>query len=140
MQKTCVIHKEKIIKALKSAKLKITPIRVQLLDALEHAQSPVRVKDILKTLKSDIVTVYRNLEMLIKAGLALQVFLDQSEAYFELMGKQHHHHAVCENCGCVADIHGLDHKKFDEQALKASGFASINRHSLEFFGLCDKCG
>ncbi len=139
MQKDCVIHKEKIQKSLKSGKLKITPIRVKLLDILEHSKEPVRVKDIVKSLKSDIVSIYRNLENLIKIGLVEQVFLDQKEAYFELKDQKHHHHAICENCGRVADIKDLIHHKLDKMALKQSDFASITRHSLEFFGICKSC-
>lgn len=138
MQKDCVIHKEKITKTLKLGKLKITPVRVKLMDALEHAKAPLRAKDLVKKVKSDIVSVYRNLESLTSLGLVQQVFLDQKEAYFELKSG-HHHHAICENCGKVADIHDLGHKKLDQEALKASGFSSIHRHSLEFFGLCKSC-
>lgn len=139
MQTTCVIHIEKITKALKAGKLKITPIRVKLLDALEHAKKPLRVKDVIKIVKSDIVTVYRNLENLMKLGLVARVFLDQKEAYFELASHKHHHHAICENCGRVEDIRDLIHNKLDKAALKQSGFASVNRHSLEFFGICKQC-
>ena len=138
MQKTCVIHSEKITKALKFRKLRITPIRVKLMDVLEHAEEPVRAKDLVKKVKSDIVTVYRNLETLNRLGLVARVFLDQKEAYFELKAG-HHHHAICENCGKVSDIHDLGHKKLDDEALKASGFSSIHRHSLEFFGICKSC-
>ncbi|MEK7617618.1 MAG: Fur family transcriptional regulator [Patescibacteria group bacterium] len=135
----CVIHTEKIIEALKKGKLKITPIRFKLLDVLEHTKKPLRVKDIIKIVKSDIVTVYRNLESLMKLGLVGQVFLDQKEAYFELADKKHHHHAICENCGRVEDIRDLIHHKLNKAALKASGFANISRHSLEFFGICKQC-
>lgn len=139
MQKNCVIHKEKIRKFLKSGKLKITPIRVRLLDVLEHAKHPVRVKDMIKGVKSDIVTVYRNLESLIGLGLVKQVFLDQKEAYFELADRKHHHHAICCVCSHVSDVNDLDHLKIEKQALKSSGFASISHHSLEFFGICKSC-
>ncbi len=139
MKQTCIIHKEKIRKSLKSGKLKITPIRVKLLDVLEHVKEPLRVKDIVKTVRSDIATVYRNLESLMKLGLVSQVFLDQKEAYFELKDKKHHHHAVCENCGHMVDIKDLIHHKLDKAALDESSFFRITRHSLEFFGICKSC-
>lgn len=139
MQKVCLIHKEKITKSLKLGKLKITPIRFKLLDILEHSSTPQRVKDLVKNVQSDIATVYRNLKSLIDLGLVVQVFLDQKEAYFELAKKEHHHHAICENCGNMTDIKDLIHNKLDNEALKKSDFAIISRHSLEFFGLCKKC-
>lgn len=138
MRNDCATHSEKIIQSLKLGKLKVTPVRVKLLDVLEHAKKPLRAKDIIKIVKSDIATVYRNLESLMKLGLVVKVFLDQKEAYFELK-VGHHHHAICENCGRVANIRDLGHKKLDDEALKASGFASIDSHSLEFFGLCKQC-
>ena len=124
MQKTCVIHTGKITEILKLGKLKITPIRLKLMDALEHAKEPVRAKDLVKQVKSDIVTVYRNLETLNRLGLVSQVFLDQKEAYFELKSG-HHHHAICENCGKVSDIHDLGHKKLDEE-VKLGIFPNIS--------------
>jgi Fur family transcriptional regulator, peroxide stress response regulator len=139
MKKTCIVHTPQIIGKLKSLHLKVTPIRIALLDTLEHAQEPLRVKDIVKEVKSDIVTVYRNLQNLMQLGLVSQLFLDQKEAYFELTSHKHHHHAICENCGRMVDIHDLGHHKLEQEALKASGFARIARHSLEFFGLCKDC-
>jgi Fur family ferric uptake transcriptional regulator len=139
MQTVCNIHKEKISKSLKAGKLKVTPIRVRLLDILEHAHKPLRVKDICQKIKSDIVTVYRNLENLVALGLVKRIFLDQKEAYFELANQAHHHHAICQLCGLVVDVKILNHDKLEKSALGDSNFASIVSHSLEFFGLCKKC-
>ncbi len=139
MKTQCLIHTQKITKSLKFSKLKVTPIRVKLLDILEHAKKPVRVKDISKKIKSDIVTVYRNLENLILLGSVKRIFLDQKEAYFELASKAHHHHAICQVCGLVVDVKILNHDKLENSALSDSNFATIVTHSLEFFGICKKC-
>ncbi|PIR96493.1 MAG: hypothetical protein COT92_00810 [Candidatus Doudnabacteria bacterium CG10_big_fil_rev_8_21_14_0_10_42_18] len=140
--KICIRHEIQNIAKLRSHKLKVTPIRLELLDILEHAREPVSVKTIKQSLKvsgADIASIYRNLEALKKLGVVLQVQLEKGEGFYELSGRDHHHHVICENCGKVCDVPKFHPKTMEENALKASGFARINRHSLEFFGLCKNC-
>ena len=66
-----------------------------------------------------LATVYRQLNALAEAGRADTVRLD-GQQLFRLCGDDgHHHHLVCTNCG-----------KY--------GF-TIERHTLEVFGLCEDC-
>jgi Fe2+ or Zn2+ uptake regulation protein len=49
----------------------------------------------------------------------------------------HHHHLVCNSCGIIEEV------EFEENILLAqvnrkSNF-KIERHQLEFFGLCPNC-
>ena len=140
--KNCKKHKSKNISKLKRNQLKITQVRLALLDVLEHAEKPLSVKDIKKTLgvsKADTATIYRNLEALKKLGVVLQVELNRGEAFFELADREHHHHVICEICGKICDVPKFHPKTLEENALKSSGFARIKRHSLEFFGICKEC-
>lgn len=109
------------------------------MDILKHAKKPLNVKQISKALGRivDPVTLYRNIESLENLGIIKQVRLLGREAYYELTG-EHHHHIVCENCGKVSDVKTCA-VSLPKSSAKTAGFAKVNRHSLEFFGLCTSC-
>lgn len=142
MEKQCAHHVKKHSEFLKQSGLKLTQSRLKLLDILEHAKKPLSIKEIYSLLKlknTDLVTVYRNVEILKQLGFVSEVLLGQAETFYELSSQKHHHHAVCEVCGRVEDVPEIHHGKIDELAKKASGFGVISRHSLEFFGICKNC-
>lgn len=126
---------------LKNNSLKATPPRLELLDILEHSKKPLSIKefvDKVKTKNIDTATIYRNMASLAELGLVHVVNLNNKEAYFELASRKHHHHLICEKCGKIADVENCK-VSVSDKAIKNSGFASINHHSLEFFGLCQNC-
>jgi len=87
------------------------------------------------------VTLYRALEALREAGIVARVNLEHEHAHYELSaGRPHHHHAICRGCGHIEDIE-MPHPASPESEAKrrAKGFARIDSHSLEFFGLCRDC-
>lgn len=134
--------KTNIVPELKSQGLKTTPARVAILEMLQKSKKPLSVQKILKGLISthtDQATVYRTVEHLRKAGLIRRVDLEHGHAHYELNSSEHHHHIVCENCGRLEDISKCDIPGLEKEILKTTGFAKVNSHSLEFFGLCSKC-
>lgn len=128
---------------LRDAGLKATPARLAVLNLLSMAKKPLSINDIKQDLKRhssiDQATIYRIIKALEKKGLIKQVDFQHGHAHYELRTHDHHHHVVCENCGKVADISKCDTTDIEKQALKISGFSKINDHSLELFGLCNKC-
>ncbi len=125
---------------LKDAGFRVTTGRVAVLELLAQSPTPLATRDILGKVKHvhlDQATVYRMLTALREKGIVQMVNMEHDHAHWELAG--HHHHAVCENCGTVIDISKCDLHKLEEDIKKLSGFTTINRHSLEFFGLCTKC-
>ncbi len=141
MQKDCKVHALESKAQLKSGGLKITPARLAVLDVFKHAKKPLSVKELAKLLTGpdpDIVTLYRNLEVLEKLGLLQPIQLQDQQVRYELAG-DHHHHLVCEVCGKVVDVKDCDFGSLPKGVIKKSGFATVNRHSLEFFGTCSNC-
>jgi Fe2+ or Zn2+ uptake regulation protein len=115
---------------------------MEILDILEHSNKPISLEEIvklMKTKKADYTTVYRNISSLKKLNLVRQVSLNASQSYYELSQKPHHHHLVCESCGMVKDVFNCAEINLSQALIKRNGFAKINYHSLEFFGLCNKC-
>ena len=124
---------------LKEAKLRATPKRVALLSALQSARSPRTAEELHKAVKSDLVTIYRNLQSLVGAGIVSEVRFKDSSVRYEL-AHGHHHHIVCTGCGAVEELDGCDNSPLESQALRASErFSRIEEHALEFFGVCKSC-
>ena len=124
---------------LREAGMRATPGRMALIEVLAKEAKPASVQQIERKLKGALnqVTLYRALDALAAAGIVSRVNLEHDHAHFELIaGRPHHHHAICRNCGHVADI-DLPHEHFPER--RVPGFARIERYSLELFGICAKC-
>lgn len=128
---------------LHDAGLKATPARISILQVLDAATFPLSPSKILKQMaRTDIdqATVYRTLNSLRVAGKVRQIDLEHGHAHFEMAGRPEHHHVVCTNCGKVADFEGCVSDAMIRDALRqAKGFATIDHHSLELFGLCKAC-
>lgn len=127
---------------LRDRGLKATPARVAVLSLFSVNAKPLSIQNILDQIKSasaDQATIYRITEAFKTAGLIREVNLEHGHAHFELNTKEHHHHIVCERCGKVVDISNCDLDQLQKEVLKKSGFHTIHRHSLEFFGICQQC-
>lgn len=123
---------------LRTKGLRGTPKRVALMRALMKAKRPMTAEEIHIEVRADLVTIYRNLQNLVSAGIAHEVrFKDASVRYEFAHG--HHHHVVCTKCGVVMELAACDVSALEKNALRSSGFATIEEHSLEFFGLCRAC-
>lgn len=126
---------------LRDAGLKAMPARLSVLDALSKGHRPMDAEDVREATKGkiDLVTVYRTLRSLQKAGIAKRVDLRRASAYYELQ-EHHHHHMVCTSCGAVERFDMCHVGKVSKEALKGSSmFEKITEHSLELFGLCKSC-
>lgn len=138
----CLNHTKQSALLLKNNKLKSTEARLALLDIFTHAKKPLSVGELftlLKHEKTDKVTLYRNVEALAELGILKKIRLKDVQAYYELVEQKHHHHLICKHCGKIKDIAACNLDTVKKTVLKTTGFASINEHSLEFFGICASC-
>ncbi len=138
----CIEHSSQSKAVLQEGKLKATSARLALLEIFRHTQKPISVSDLFVMLKKigvDKVTLYRNVESLVKIGIIRQVRLKDRQAYYEMANHGHHHHVVCTSCGKIKDMSGCGINIVNKRFLKISGFAKITEHSLEFFGVCATC-
>jgi Fur family ferric uptake transcriptional regulator len=138
--KNTAIHPEVLLKRIGS---KVTPGRVKILEMLEKEPKPLTIEELQKKVGKGIngVTLYRNLEALAKAGIVERSDLRHGHAHYELrLGRPHHHHIVCTNCGRIEDIN-LTHPTISEKEVlkRSKEFASVDDYSLEFYGICKKC-
>lgn len=127
---------------LRQAGFRATPGRIAFLELLRKSDKPLSIQDVLEKLKGnsiDQATVYRIVEALRDKGIIQYVNMEHGHAHFELVSPTHHHHAICQQCGKIVDISKCNIKSLETEVLAVSGFKKINRHALEFFGICDSC-
>jgi len=130
------------LEELKRARFRITEPRVAILQALIANHGPFTVEEIHKLVTKrvcDLVTIYRCLASIEKAGLIKRCEFGDGTARYELCEKKnhHHHHVICKSCKKIETLDDCELQEIDRFARKR-GFAQVS-HSLEFFGLCPAC-
>ncbi len=129
-----------VTELLRGASLRATPQRVRVLELLGRQKKPISVEALVTSGKGafDTTTAYRALDVLTRGGLVRRINLDRERALYEIAG-EHHHHAVCRFCGTIRDISACVPIGLSARVCASSGFASIDSHSLEFYGMCTSC-
>jgi Fur family ferric uptake transcriptional regulator len=125
-------------------RVRATSARLNLIELLLDEKKPLSAADISKKMENvcDTATTYRALDALVKAKLINRLEIGRDAAYFEIaIWRKHHHHMVCTSCGDMEDVEGCFsdeiHKIAETSKLKK--FKRVDRHALEFFGLCTRC-
>lgn len=132
-----------ILTLLKNNKIKITSERTAIIAVLDKATLPLSPAAIFRQVKThlpktNLSTVYRNLEMLEKLNLIRRVSLDPTTFSYEVIhNRTHHHHVVCRKCVKVEELDTIS-EKFIQEVTKNTDF-KIENHNLEFIGLCKDC-
>ena len=82
-----------------------------------------------------IATVYRNVKSMVAEGKLTVVNLPGEPARYEVAGKGHHHHFICEGCDRVFEVAvcapGL--KKMTPRGFR------LERHEVILYGRCADC-
>ncbi len=114
----------------------------RILDLLKQINRPISAQDLYLELRNSkqemgLATVYRSLEALKLEGVVQGRTLASGESLYSSV-KKDQHHLTCLNCGKSTPIdecpvHTLESQLQDSHAFK------VYYHTLEFFGLCDRC-
>lgn len=84
-------------------------------------------------------TVHRNLKLLCKYGLAGEMKIGNGKALYEArLGRAHHDHLVCVNCGRIIEVHDEKIERLQEKLAARESFRP-QHHRLEIFGRCKDC-
>lgn len=137
-------YAEHAVSRLREGGFRITRSRRLVLDALEGAQrplSPYALHDLLagRGDSVDTVSIYRILETLETTGLVHRVAF--SGGYLPCRLEDHpgcHHHLICRECGVVQEVDCPGMASVEREAAEESRFR-IERHLIEFVGLCPAC-
>lgn len=119
--------------------LEPTPARLKIMSLCLTAKHPLTVAEVAAKMgsRAHLATIYRTLEKFAAANLLTRVDFQEGKFRYEYV-HDHHHHAVCEGCGKVAEVQD---KRLEAvmASVKVDGGFSITRHALELFGLCRSC-
>jgi Fur family ferric uptake transcriptional regulator len=125
---------------LHEQKLKFTPERAMMLDAVLRKQGlfePEGLVDDLKRLGHRVsrATVYRTLAHLQDAGILKQVFFDNRQSYYEVIaGRQAYDYLICVATGRVIEFSSEKLKKLRDEICREHGFDPLS-HQFHVYGV-----
>lgn len=122
---------------------RVTKTRRAVLSLLLKSEAPVSAAKILTVLKKQNLevnrtTIYRELDSLLAQDLIREVKIARHPSLFEL-ANGHYHHLVCTACQKIKTVAMEDALASQEKELARQEKFKITGHSLEFYGLCNKC-
>lgn len=86
-----------------------------------------------------LTTVYNQLRALAADGQIDAVRTDSGESlYRRCASAEHHHHAVCRECGLSVEVAGPAVEQWAAQVARETGFSDV-RHTVEITGRCADC-
>lgn len=123
----------------------MTKVRSAMLEILCKSKVPLAAAELIAGLKRrdlavNKTTVYRELDFLMGEKIVREVdLLDGKKRYEVLAEHDHHHHMICTSCKaiqCIEMANDLD--TLEAQIFSKFRFKVVS-HTLEFFGVCEKC-
>ena len=127
---------------LKNKGKSFTGVRSAILDILKCATSPLSPKQILSLItlkKPDLATIYRNLSLMESLAIINSVDLGEGFKRYEMnRPESHKHHIICRSCGKIEDVEECGLQEIEKKIFRKIGF-KIEKHRLEFFGVCALC-
>jgi Fur family ferric uptake transcriptional regulator len=133
-----------ILAELRSEGYKITPHRrtiIHILEQTENLMTPHEIFERASSLSPNIslVTIYRTLDMLEKAGFICRLNMDSGHtAYLLRRPRSHHHHLICTSCGLVVNIGDCGLEEMEKSIAENTRF-TVSGHTLEMTGICPEC-
>jgi len=132
-----------IISKLRKLGYRLTPQRMMILEAVEVADDHISAEEIYQQVCDryphiNVSTVYRTLDLLKELGLVTETQLGDGRVRYHSMGKGHHHHLVCNQCGAIIDLDESVLAPLKRTLLRQYKFDADLRH-LAIFGRCSSC-
>ena len=142
-QKNSTENKFNICEKLRKNGLKVTPVRIAIIEFLKKESGPFTIQEVYQGIKHNklksfnIATIYRNMEKFVNAKLVSECQLSDGTSRFEIQLSTHHHHLVCVSCKRIDPMFYCPVKiKIPDSITK--GYRNIS-HKLEFYGICPNC-
>jgi len=129
---------------LKQSRQRVTAERLSVFEEIFAQDGHIDAEDLLASLLEAGVeisraTVYRNLDLLVDAGLVTKHRLGRNHFLYEhVYSGQDHDHLVCVSCGRVVEFVSPGIIAMQSEICRLHGFVP-ERHSLEISGLCRTC-
>lgn len=92
-----------------------------------------------KGLKGSRATVYRTLDLFVKADLVSKIRATEQRFLYEIAaGRRHHDHLVCTSCGKIVEFENDEIERLQDQIAARHGF-TLAGHVMRLSGLCAEC-
>ncbi len=133
---------EAAVEALRERGLRVSAARRLVLEALYGAEGPLSAERIAEGLegrlpRSDLASVYRNLETLEEVGLVRHVHLGHGPGLYALAAPEHEYLA-CESCHAVRSVAREELDGIRAQVREQFGYEARFTH-FPLVGLCPNC-
>lgn len=133
--------------------LRITESRKAVLKILVESEEHLSAEDVYMKVHEiypsiGLTTVYRTLELFTNTGIVNKFEFGDGRARYEVVHdsetEKHHHHLICKNCGKIIDYFEFMNEekeliKKTEDKLSERYKFDIERHIIQFYGICSKC-
>jgi Fur family ferric uptake transcriptional regulator len=131
------------IEALRSRGLRVSAARRLALEALFTAENPISAEQIADGLagrlpRSDLASVYRNLETLEAVGLVRHFHLGHGPGLYGLVGAGEREYLVCDSCSSVRAVEPADLDRVRALIKGQFGHDASFTH-FPIVGLCSEC-
>ena len=122
--------------ALRTAGLRISASRRQVLEALYAHSTPLKAEELAKD--GDLASVYRNLDTLEEVGLVRHVHLGHGPGLYSLAGRDDVEFVTCERCGAYEALPPERLDAIREQIATEFGYRPRFTH-FPIVGVCESC-
>ena len=114
----------------------------KIIEILESTKKAISAQELHVELRNrqqsmGLATVYRSLEALKLEGALKVRLLPNGESVYSSVTRDRHH-LTCVNCNASIPIDQCPVHDLEKQLAKSHNF-KVYYHTLEFFGLCDRC-
>lgn len=129
---------------LKANNLKQTSQREAVLEVFLRTEKHLSVEELYHQVRRTVPgvsqpTVFRTLKLLVSAGLARTMQLDDRVIRYEHNYRhEHHDHLVCEHCARIIEVRAPALEKLQERLCRENGFRA-RYHRLKIYGACRCC-
>lgn len=131
-----------IIEKLKSERLKVTPQRIAIYNALygqnEHPTAEKIYRDLRESHPNmSLATVYKTMEIFERIGIVRVLDLGDDSSRYD-WDVHEHPHVRCTICNRVDDLHHINMKSLSDEVARTSEY-EVTGQQLAFEGICPKC-
>lgn len=137
-------HKEKFGTFVRNKGCRLTEERLKLFEGVRRQRGHFNVDGLVGRLGKEGLavsrdTVYRNIPILLEAGILEQSFKTGRDTFYESAAqKKHHDHLLCRTCGKVVEFKDPAVEKLQQKIAGRNGF-KLEYHCHQLVGLCKKC-
>ena len=126
------------VTALRARGLRLSTARRLVLEALFDAAGPLSAEHVSRSLRLELSSVYRNLELLESHGIVRHVHLGHGAGLYALRGRDEHEYLYCERCGTVKALPSRDLDAVRDRVREQFGYEARFTH-FPIVGICPRC-